>query len=191
MLKAVIVTITQEDLMPKPYKLSNKDLYLLFLSAALLSIIVMTMGCTGSQGDSGIQGLPGVAPIVTTLPASHSECLNGGLEIFINSSETIICNGVNGNDGGLGPQGPGGSPGTPGVDGTPGTVVNMIKICPGVTASYPSSFPEWAIKIGSQLWAVYSANGGFLTLLLPGTYHTTGVGSNCNFTVNNDGTLAY
>lgn len=165
--------------------LTVKEKYLLTVAVVLFILAFVLMGCVGPTGDLGRQGIPGHAPIVTTLPAPLSECLNGGLEVYIDQAETIICNGVNGSIGATGPQGP---TGASGQDSTP---ITMVKFCPNITAQYSSSFPEWGIKIGTQIWAVYSQNGGFLTLLVPGRYTTTGVGSNCNFTVNNDGTLSY
>lgn len=63
-----------------------------------------------------------------------------------------------------------------------GTVVQPVKFC-HETASYPSTFPEYGFCIGNNLYAVYSLNDGFLTLVPPGAYHSNAVGSVCNFTV--------
>lgn len=169
--------------------------YLLYLALGLMLLAFLT-GCDHSQVAIARQGVPGISPTITTLPAPLSECLNGGVDIFINNAETIVCNGVNGAIGATGPQGPigvtgptgnQGDPGTPGQDATP---VQMVQFCPG-TPAYGSNFMEYGIKIGSDIYAVYSANNGFLTRLLPGNYVTTATGLNCNFTVNIDGTVSH
>jgi predicted small lipoprotein YifL len=96
--------------------------------------------------------------------------------------------GAQGPKGDKGDQGDVGSPGMPGQDGSdgqpgaPGTVVQFVQLCPG-TPSYPSTFIEYAVCVENKLYAVYSANGGFLTYLPPGAYQSNAIGSACNFTV--------
>lgn len=58
-----------------------------------------------------------------------------------------------------------------------------IQLCTGAVPSYPSTFPEYAFCINNNLYAVYSANDGFLTILPPGSYHSNAIGSSCTFTV--------
>jgi len=77
-------------------------------------------------------------------------------------------------------QGPQGIPGQPGA---PGTTITPVQFCPNTSPSYPSTFPESAFCIDGSLYAVYSANDGFLTLIPPGTYVSNAVGSSCTFTV--------
>ena len=85
--------------------------------------------------------------------------------------------------GGTGGQGPAGSPGDTGPQG-PGTVVTLIQFCPNSGApSYPNVFPEYGFCIGGSIYATYSANDGFTTLLTPGTYSSNAVGSSCTFVV--------
>lgn len=69
-------------------------------------------------------------------------------------------------------------------NGSTATFMNstMVQFCPG-TAVYPSSFPEVGICLNNQIYAVYSVNSGFLTLIPPGNYSSNAVGSSCNFTV--------
>ncbi len=69
--------------------------------------------------------------------------------------------------------------GPPGQDATPTTIVTL---CPGVTI-YPGVFVEVAICLQGKLYGVYSANGGFLTELVPGTYSSNAIGSACNLTI--------
>ena len=83
---------------------------------------------------------------------------------------------------GCGPQGPRGEQGIPGVNGSPAQIISSVQFCPGVS-NYPSTFPEIGFCIDNNLYAVYSANDGFLTLIPPGYYHSNAIGSNCNFMV--------
>lgn len=91
-----------------------------------------------------------------------------------------------GNPGATGPVGNQGDPGLQGPDGRPGadgTAVTLIKFCPTAIATYPLVFPEYGICVNNQIYAVYSANGGFLTVIPPGTYSSNAIGSACDFTV--------
>jgi len=76
-------------------------------------------------------------------------------------------------------QGPQGLPGPAGSDLNPITIVHF---CPGSTI-YPTTFIEVALCVDNELWAVYSSNGGFLTLVPQGNYTSDGINSICNFTV--------
>lgn len=58
----------------------------------------------------------------------------------------------------------------------------IVQFCPGIT-SYPQTFSEIGFCINNQLYAVYSANDGFLTLVPPGTYSSNGINSSCTFNV--------
>ena len=78
--------------------------------------------------------------------------------------------------------GPVGATGATGPSGADGTAFTVVQLCPGVP-SYPGTFIETALCIDNQLYAVYSANDGFLTLLTPGSYSSDGIGSSCNLTV--------
>lgn len=83
--------------------------------------------------------------------------------------------GPGGSDGSTGPQGP---QGPAGADGQPAQVV---LLCPGV--SNYGTFVEVGLCINNRLYGVYSANGGFLTELAPGSYTSNAIGSACNLTV--------
>lgn len=80
-----------------------------------------------------------------------------------------------------GSNGSNGVNGTNGTNGTNATPVTLVKLCPGAPSH--TVFVEYAICLQGQLYAVYSANGGFLTLLSPGSYSSAGIGSACNLTV--------
>lgn len=85
--------------------------------------------------------------------------------------------GVSGSKGSTGATGPTGADGSPAVNVTP------IQLCSNFTSSYPNTFPEYAICLSGTLYGVYSANGGFLALLPPGTYTSDGIGASCTFKV--------
>jgi hypothetical protein len=76
-----------------------------------------------------------------------------------------------------------GAPGAVGPQGTEAVSPYVVQFCPGVTAQYPSVFPESGICLSGQIWAVYSTNDGYGTLIPPGVYESTAVGSSCTFTV--------
>lgn len=86
-----------------------------------------------------------------------------------------------------GPQGPAGHDGATGPTGdvgprgSDGEIATVIQLCPGY--SNYGTFVETALCINNQLYGVYSANGGFLTLLAPGNYTSNAIGSACNLTV--------
>lgn len=93
--------------------------------------------------------------------------------------------GATGSTGAQGPQGDKGDTGDAGQDGTNGidaTSVTVVKLCPGVT-TYPSKFVEVAFCIGGKLYGTYSANDGFSTELVPGTYLSNGINASCNATI--------
>lgn len=69
------------------------------------------------------------------------------------------------------------------TNGINGNTVTPVKLCEGIY-SYPNTFVEQAFCINGGLYAVYSANGGFLTYLPNGAYSSNGIGSACNLVVN-------
>ncbi len=83
---------------------------------------------------------------------------------------------------GQGPQGIPGSAGPSGPPGLDGTQIKVIQFCPGIT-TYPSAFIETGFCVNNKIWAVYSANDGFLTEIPPGTYSSNAINSSCNFVV--------
>ncbi len=90
--------------------------------------------------------------------------------------------GLDGTAGADGAAGAPGSAGADGINGRDGSVVTFVKFCPH-TASYPTTFPEVGLCIDGELFAVYSANGGFGVKLEPGAYSSNAIGSACSFTV--------
>lgn len=89
--------------------------------------------------------------------------------------------GKTGSSGPKGEEGEAGAQGNPGVD---VSTVNVIQLCPGAT-TYPGVFVEVAICINHELYGVYTSPA-FLTLIPPGTYNSTAIGSACSLTVADD-----
>lgn len=90
--------------------------------------------------------------------------------------------GLTGKGGTNGRDGLKGDTGASGHDGQNATPVTIVQLCPGVN-SYSVIFVEVGICLQGKLYGVYSANGGFLTELLPGTYSSNAIGSACNLTI--------
>lgn len=84
--------------------------------------------------------------------------------------------------GATGESGPQGPAGPAGADGSNAHSVTVVKLCPNQT-TYPSTFTEVAFCIEGKLYATYSANGGFSTEIVPGSYSSNGINSSCSFTV--------
>ena len=164
-----------------------------FIIILMGAAIALLAGCCGKGPDSvGVRGAPGTSCSVT--PATGGaliQCTDGTSQFVSNGTDGATgATGATGSQGPTGPQGNPGNTGPQGAPGTPGTQIQMVQFCPG-TPSYPSTFPEYGIKIGTQIWAVYSANGGFLTYIPPGQYLSNAVGSSCTFTVNADGSISH
>jgi hypothetical protein len=123
--------------------------------------------CKGNQGSVGPSGQVGI-------PCTSESIQNGIVISCPNSTPVTITDGINGLNG---------MDGLPGSPGTNGTIITVEQFCPGVDSSYPSTFPEVGLCINNNIYAVYSANDGFLTLITPGLYESNAVGSSCTFTV--------
>lgn len=100
------------------------------------------------------------------------------------------CKGAPGMQGPAGEQGEEGSVGSVGAvgpagpAGSNGTIITVVQFCQGTSGSeYPTTFPEVGLCINGNIYAVYSANDGFLTEIVPGVYDSNAVGSACTFTV--------
>lgn len=129
----------------------------------IIMLALVLTGCCGPQGDPGPAGSTGATGSV------------GAQGPQGNTGDT----GAQGIQGPAGPTGATGLQGAPGLDATP---VTLIKLCSD-TPSYPSTFVEYGVCVGGNLYGVYSANGGFLTLLPPGSYSSNAINSSCSFTV--------
>ena len=126
---------------------------------------LLLMAC--GQAQTGAPGKDGSSCSVSAV-AANTVLLNGGTLIqCTNGTSSLISNG---------------SPGSP------GTVVAPLQFCPD-TPSYPSTFIEVGFVISGSVYAVYSSNGGFMTLIPPGRYTSNAINSRCDFTLNSDNTV--
>lgn len=133
-------------------------------------------GSAGRDGNQGNAGNDGSSCSVTQgIGSAEIHCTDG--------TSAVIRDGAAGISGADGSPGQAGVDGSDGEDGTPGTVITPVKLCPNHTTVYPSVFVEVAFCIDNKLYAVYSANGGFMTEIPPGNYHSNAIGSACNLTV--------
>lgn len=126
--------------------------------------------CNGNSGSNGVDGAAGhdaAQIVITTSPATISQCVAGGTVLTVGAAQVITCAGLKGDKGNAG---------------TNATPVSMIKLCPQID-HYPNVFVEEAICLNGNLYAVYSIPNAFLTLLTPGSYTSQGIGSSCNLTV--------
>lgn len=140
----------------------------------LIAAILVISGCNnrdgyilsvpGAQGPTGAPGNNGSSCSVTGVSANTIAPNGGALLACTDGTSTLILNGTNGSNG------------------TNGTVVAPIQFCVGTTV-YPSNFEELGFCINNKLYAVYSANNGFLTEIVPGTYQSNAIGNTCTFTV--------
>jgi hypothetical protein len=135
-----------------------------------LLLTILVLFCAACyQGPVGPQGAQGVGCTTQTIQPS-TPAPNGGALITCGSTQSLILNGA---------------PGSNGAPGTPGTIVAPVQFCTGAVSSYPSTFPEVGFCINNEIYAVYSANDGFLTGIPNGNYYSNAIGSTCNFSVSN------
>lgn len=142
--------------------------------------------CNGLNGSDGANG---TSASIAQSSASSVECPNGGIDLSVTSDgvtspPSSICNGVTGAVGPVGSQGP------IGVPGANAQSVSMVQFCKGSSSYSASTFLEYGMVIGNNVYGVYSANGGFWAYLPPGYYNSNAIGSNCNFTINSNGTIS-
>lgn len=115
---------------------------------------VIVCGVTTANITNGTEGKDAVPCNVIAVP-------NGAYVSCPDGSHSTILNGANG------------------INATP---VTIVKFCPGDT-HYADEFNEVGLCIGGTIYAVYSANDGFLTKVPSGRYSSIGINSTCNFTI--------
>lgn len=134
------------------------------------SVVKVKALCNGTDGINGNDGSN--ASLTIENIASSLSCPSGGVKISSGVSSPVeVCHGVNGLNG---------------LNGANGTIVQPVKFCP----TDSSTFPEYGVMIGDELFAVYwgttpgspSTPQAFLTKLLAGNYRSTG-GNNCLFSI--------
>lgn len=102
------------------------------------------------------------------------------LGLLVITFSILSCQGHRGDQGDVGLTGSVGQKGDQGIPGQNPTPVTWLQFCPGTTV-YPSTFIEGGFCINGNVYAVYSANNGFLTFLPPGTYNSNAFNSVCSF----------
>lgn len=117
--------------------------------------------------------------VVITCPDGSSSTVSNGTN-GSNGAQGI--QGATGDTGATGLQGDVGPQGIAGTNGLNGSTITMVTFCTGST-SYPSEFNEIGFCIDNNIYAVYSANDGFLSYIPPGAYSSNGINSSCTFTV--------
>jgi hypothetical protein len=159
---------------------------LLIAPALTLATILFSLSCLTAcdKGESFLTIYS--APTIAIAPLAN--CPYGGIAITINNVTQYVCNGAQGSTGPQGNAGAAGATGAPGntgpqgAPGSPGTTISIIQFCSGTT-TYPSAFLEIGFCIDNSIYAAYSANDGFLTLVPPGVYSSDGINASCTFTV--------
>lgn len=131
----------------------------MFKTICILALMVSMAACAPRKGDKGDTGATGATGQTGTIGPTGPAGNNGNDGV----------DGTNGHDGATGPRG------------ADGAIATVLQLCPGY--SNYGTFVETALCINNQLYGVYSANGGFLTLLAPGRYTSNGIGSACSFSV--------
>ena len=136
----------------------------------------------------------GIKAPPSSQPCTAVAALGGAQVTCPDGTSVFVPNGASGAPGQDGVDGTQGTPGQAGQNGATGPTgangangadaipVTSVKLCPG-ESTYPSAFVEYALCLEGRLFAVYSANGGFLALLPPGNYSSNAIGSSCSLTV--------
>jgi hypothetical protein len=127
------------------------------------SIVALLAGC---GQDSSVH--------FTAQPTCTTRLVEGGSLVSCpDGTETLIANGE------TGPQGPAGLPGAA------GTVITPVQLCPNVSPTYASVFPEYAICLDGVLYGTYNGNTAYqyLAALPNGAYSSDGQGAACSFTI--------
>jgi len=126
-------------------------------------------GAAGATGSTGAMGPQGGSCTVATFPASTAAPTGGAIVECYDGTYAVILNGT---------------------DGVPGTTVDTVQLCPGTT-TYPTEFNEVAVCMSGSLYAVYSANGGFLSEIPQGEYSSDGINASCAFTIGANCTVTH
>lgn len=159
--------------------MKNVIILLCVLSSSCGIVFQTPVGVSGTvsspiPGPSGAPGSPGASIVSASIPDTSGACAGGGNVLMFaqdtagtgvwsssdpDQTSLLVCNGAN------------------------STPITVVQLCAGITPSYPSTFPEVALCLNNQLYGVYSTNGGFLSLLTPGSYSSDGVNASCTLTV--------
>lgn len=139
-------------------------------------ILLMLAGCSA---NNAVIKQP-TCSVFTNQNGSNTITCPDGTTATVNNGASVI--GPQGATGSTGISGANGATGAVGASGANGTTITVVQFCPG-TPSYPSTFPEVGFCINGNVYAVYSANDGFMTYTPPGTYSSDGINDSCTFTI--------
>jgi|ERR1019366_2063181 hypothetical protein len=121
----------------------------------LILVALLMVGCAKDQGTTySTKPIPSPNCTVSTVYSP----ISGSLIQCPDGSSSFVSNGIN------------------------PSPITIVQFCPGTT-TYPSEFNEVGFCINNQLYANYSLNNGFWSLIPPGYYNSNALNSNCNFTV--------
>src|ERR1700677_3947355 len=118
-----------------------------------LVTIVINLSCTGQNGSNGSNGS---SCSVSSITPSSVVPTGGALLQCTDGTQALIIN---------------------------GTVIQPVQFCLHPVTTYPSTFAEVGFCINGEIYAVYSANDGFLSPIPSGNYTSDGINASCNFTV--------
>lgn len=163
-------------------------IFILALSFAVFAVVMSLGGCGRSDDEFYQSPLPTSTPVAGPQGVPGPQGLQGqqGLQGTQGQQGLQGKQGLQGQQGAQGLQGQQGAQGPQGQQGAPGTSIAVVQLCGSCKAQYPSVFPESGLCIGGQLYGVYSANDGFLSLLSPGSYSSDGINCSCNLTIKQD-----
>lgn len=141
------------------------------MKITMIMALVLLSGCgRGPAGTNGTNGHDGIGCTETPVLAD-SNAPNGGTLIMCSNGSNLILNGVNG---------------TNGQNGTSFAFAS-IQLCSGTPSYSAGNFPEVGFCVNDVLYGVYSANGGYMTVIQQGTWSSNPVGTaQCTFTVGPD-----
>lgn len=122
----------------------------------------------GADGHTGLTGAVGPSGQAAK-PCTVTDEVGGALVSCPDGSSQMITDGSNG---------------IQGQPGSPGTIVTSVQFCASYAASYPNAFPETAICLNENLYAVYwDSRNAWFALIPPGYYSSTSTSAPCRFIV--------
>lgn len=142
---------------------------ILKMIAVYVLLLALASACSkdrlqaGPMGPIGSPGLP--CTVKQTVGGADINCPDG--------TNAFVANGD---------QGPQGVQGLPGQDITP---VVPVQLCPNVTPTYASVFPEFALCIAGHLYGSFNNNMSYqyFSELPDGAYTSSGQGAACSLTI--------
>ena len=151
----------------------------------IIPMTIISLNACGKLANS-VTLKPVNCTVVQNVSGSTITCPDGTTVSISNGVGEVGPQGISGLNGVTGSTGATGDQGVAGSNGTNATPVTIVQLCKGFTPTYPNIFPESILCLGTTAWGIYSANGGFGTVLEPGTYSSDGINASCTFTLSKD-----